>query len=278
MTHRRGRQRRLRDTAGPGAAVRRVILTTVALAIVAGCGQAARITPGSDDVSLDGGTWVLSEGTVDGEVLTAPPGHRISLTVAGTDAGGTAACNDYGGRIERSGDQLTFGEFAATDMGCAPAVMAAEDRYLSGLERVTTVARDNDVLTLTGPDTSLVFERQPAVEQDAIVGRTWVLEALTDGATSRPVEGRRATLLLRANGTLTGGTGCRALSGTYAVHGDEILFPDFGADGSCPAGLRDQDDHVVEVLGDGFRATVDGRRLTVASDRSLGLTYVAGMP
>jgi hypothetical protein len=78
--------------------VRRVILTTVALAIVAGCGQAARITPGSDDVSLDGGTWVLSEGTVDGEVLAAPPGHRISLTVAGrTPAAPLPATTTVGG-------------------------------------------------------------------------------------------------------------------------------------------------------------------------------------
>ena len=278
MTHRCGRRRGPREVVGFTVAVWRVVLAAVALATMVGCGSVARITTLSDDVRLDGGTSVLSEGTVDGEVLTVPSGHRVSLTFTGTDASGTAACNAYGARVKQDGDRLTFGELGATAVGCAPAVMAAEDRYLAGLARVTAAARDNGLLTLTGPDTSLVFEREPVVDQDAIVGRTWTLETLTDGAASRAAQGRRATLLLRTDGTLTGGTGCRALSGTYTVHGDEILFPDFAADGSCPTGLRDQDDHVIDVLGDGFRATVDGQRLTVTSDRGRGLSYVARTP
>jgi heat shock protein HslJ len=277
VARRCGRQRGPCD-ARAAVAVWRWLVAAIALASVVGCGPAARLTTLSDDVRLDGGTWVLSEGIVDGEVLNVPAGHRVSLTVTGADAGGTAACNEYGARIEQDGDRLTFGELGATAVGCERAVMAAEDRYLAGLERVTAAARDDGVLMLTGPDTSLVFTRQPPVDRDEIVGRTWTLTTLTDGGTSTAVQGRRATLRLRTDGTVTGGTGCRALTGTYTVRGDEIFFPDFGADGRCPAGLWDQDNHVVDVLGDGFRATVDGRRLTITSDRDLGLRYVARTP
>lgn len=271
-------RRRSRPGAASVGAGWRGLLAAAALLTTVGCGAAARVTTLSDDVPLDDGTWVLAQGVVDGAVLTVPQGTRISLTVVGADASGTAACNDYGARVRQHGARVTFGEMGLTAIGCAPAVMAAEDRYLAGLERVTTAERDDDVLTLTGPDTSLVFTRLPAVDQDAIVGRTWTLTALIDGTESRDARGQPATLRLRADGTLSGSTGCRQLSGTHTVTGDEIFFPDLAADGTCPSGLQDQDDHVVDVLGDGFTTELEGRRLTVTNNRGRGLRYVARGP
>ena len=35
-------------------------------------------------------------------------------------------------------------------------------------------------------------------------------------------------------------------------------MPELAAEGDCPPDLQAQDSHVISVLGDGFRASVDG--------------------
>jgi hypothetical protein len=45
------------------------------------------------------------------------------------------------------------------------------------------------------------------------------------------------------------------------------------AEGECPEDLAQQDSHVVTVLGDGFRAVVDDRTLTLTSLGEQGLVY-----
>jgi hypothetical protein len=58
--------------------------------------------------------------------------------------------------------------------------------------------------------------------------------------------------------------------------GDEIWANEFGADGKCPPGAaRAQDIHIVAVLGDGFRAAVDGQQLILGKDDGTGLIYRA---
>jgi len=81
-----------------------------------------------------------------------------------------------------------------------------------------------------------------------------------DGAGFARARGRfaYATLRLDSNGTLAGSTGCRTLTGSHVVVGGEILATGLGADGECSSALADQDGHIVSVLGDGFRADVDG--------------------
>jgi heat shock protein HslJ len=79
--------------------------------------------------------------------------------------------------------------------------------------------------------------------------------------------------MLNADGTLTGSTGCRAITGRYVVNGAEIAFNELSTEGECPADLAGQDAHVIEVLGDGFRAAVDGQVLTLSDANGKGLGY-----
>lgn len=74
---------------------------------------------------------------------------------------------------------------------------------------------------------------------------------------------------------MTGSTGCRELHGEWIEDGDEVLFATFGAEGNCPEELREQDGHVVGVLGDGFTVKIDGDQLTIFSRGGLGLAYRA---
>jgi heat shock protein HslJ len=160
-------------------------------------------------------------------------------------------------------------------MACAPEVMVVESSYLGALPRVTAAAREGDRLRLTGDGVDLLYVAQEDVPVEAMVGITWQLDSLVDADTASAPAGDVATLRLEADGSLSGSTGCRVLSGSYVVTGDEVHFTDFAADGECPDDLWTQDSHVVGVLGDGFQATIDGDRLMLTKAGTQGLTYRA---
>lgn len=229
--------------------------------------------PGGD---VDG-DWVLVEG------VDVPAGSRVTLSVDGDEVGGTAACNGYGGTVDRDGDAFVVGGLSMTEMGCDGPVQQAESAFVEAFTQVRRAVVEDGRLVLTGTAEPLVFAKVEPVDASALVGTTWTLEGVVtgtgdEGAVASPV-GDPATFRLDDDGTMTASTGCRGLSGEWTTSGDEVLLPTFGvADGepvTCPGDLGDQDDHVVTVLGDGFRAAVDGDRLTL-TDGELGLVYRSG--
>jgi heat shock protein HslJ len=257
-------------------------ITIVALALVlAACGDPGGTDrPGVDtedtttstrpsDTTPDG-SWILASGapTVDG--------FPISLTLDGQQFSGRAACNQYGGTIVQSGSGWRLTEMFMTEMGCEPEVMNAEQAFITALRAVSTWSIVEGALTLEGPDEPLVFTRAPQVPTDALIGTTWILETILDGDVAATPIGDAATLLLDADGTVTGSTGCRDLSGTWIAADAQIFFPDFAADGECSQDVVDQDGIVVTVLGDGFRPTIEGDLLTITSMGDQGLVYRSG--
>ena len=57
-------------------------------------------------------------GTVGGEPVPIVDGYPITLSLTDEGAGGTAACNGYGGMYEIAGAQITFSELLGTAMAC----------------------------------------------------------------------------------------------------------------------------------------------------------------
>ena len=253
----------------------------IALAIlIASCG-----TPSPSDGAADttqppseapDGSWVFTEGTAGGAAVPLVDGYRITLNINGTQIGGTAACNSYGGTNRGDSSAFAIDELAHTEMACEPAVMASETAFLNGLRGVTSLIRAGDRLELSGDGVSFSFELNPPIPTADLLDTVWILDTLVDGEAASSVAGEPATLELRADGTLRGSTGCRSLSGVYVLTGDEVLFTEFSADGECSPDLQSQDDHVVSVLGDGFTVQIDGARLTVTSAGSAGLVYREG--
>jgi heat shock protein HslJ len=72
---------------------------------------------------------------------------------------------------------------------------------------------------------------------------------------------------------MLGSTGCRTLDGNYTVSGAELVMTEMSAHGECPAELEEQDNHVVTVLGDGFRVVIEGEALSLTGAGEQGLTY-----
>jgi heat shock protein HslJ len=187
-------------------------------------------------------------------------GYRITLTLEEDGVGGTAACNLYGGDVEIDGGDWRLGELSWTERGCEPDVMASEQAYLAALTAVDSVARDGEQLVLSGSGAELRFDELPPVPTAELVSTVWELDTLIEGDAASSVLGDQATLELRGDGTLEGSTGCRTLTGTYVVSGDEVVATSLAADA---------------VIGDGFRAAIDGGRLTLTSEGDLGLGYRA---
>ena len=243
--------------------------------ILTACGQP---DPSPSSAPNDGdpqGTWELVEGVVTGLPVPILDGHRITLTIEGSNIGGTAACNTYGGRLAVVGGRLRIQDLLQTMMGCDGPAMDAELLYMGGLVDVDSISLDGDELLLTGPGVDLRFSEVAPPPTAAIVDTVWVLETLVSGEAAASTVGEPATLELRSDGTIHGGTGCRSFDGTWVERGDEIGTPSLAMDDRvCPPDLQDADGHVVSVVGDGFRASVEGNRLTL-TDGANGLVYLA---
>jgi heat shock protein HslJ len=268
----------------------RILLTLLAVTAAA-CG--GTVTPGVDGTAPPLGAWQLREATPP---IDVPADARVTLTVdeddEGLRAGGTAACNSYGGRLDAAGGDWSLTELAVTEMGCDEPRMAAEKAYLDALVLVDAWAVQQDVLTLTGPGVELVHDRLAPVEPAALTDTTWVLDGFVSGsgddaAVTSPTAGVDPTeLRLDGDGTFTLYTGCRDFAGDWTTSGDEVVFPSWGqtdgsrgvgADGTpdCGADAVEQERAVLAALEGAFVPTVDGQRLTVVQDGA-GLVFVAG--
>jgi len=244
-----------------------VVLVVGFALVVAACAQPG--DPVSSSAESPDGDWILVSG------VAMVDGGPITLSFDGEEIGGRAACNTYGGTATITGNSIGIpggGSFFMTEMGCQANIQASEGAFVSALFEVRSWSVDGGKLELSGQDVSLVFDPVAAVPTSAIVGTNWVLESLILGETATSVSGK-ATLLLSDDGTVTGSTGCRELSGTWVVGSGEIFFPEFSASGECSQDLRTQDGQIVTVLGDGFVAQVTGDRLEVTDASGEGLVY-----
>jgi heat shock protein HslJ len=219
--------------------------------------------------------WRLLSGRVGGSLLPLVDGYPITLTLFEREVGGWAPCNEYSVEMSRSGSEIDLApEFLSTAKGCAHEVMESERSYLNALLGVDTLATSSDQLTLTGEDVELVFGPAPPATVGDLTGTVWALTRLIQGETVSNAAGARATLELFSDQSMLGSTGCRSLHGRYAVSGEEVLVTELAANGECPADLRDQDSHVLSVLGDGFRAALTGPvELILTSTGGQGLVY-----
>ncbi|HSJ70849.1 MAG TPA: META domain-containing protein [Acidimicrobiia bacterium] len=220
--------------------------------------------------ALDGTAWILVSGSpiVDG--------YPITFSVEGEGFGGTAACNVYGGTIVRSDDSIALTEIFQTLMACMDnGVMEAESAFIAALGTVTDWSIVDGQLHLKGSGEPLVFDAVPEVPTEALVDTTWILDTVIQGDAASTPLGDEVTLVLAADGTVTGSTGCRTFSGTWVERNAQVVFTELTMEGDCSADLAGQDSLVVNVLGDGFTAEIDGPTLTITSMGNEGLIYIA---
>ena len=239
----------------------------ILMLLLSGCS----LLSGSGTTSLDG-EWLLQAGTNQGQAVPIVAGSKITLKIDGTQAGGSAACNLYGGTIQVNGSSIAISALSMTEMACQENVMASESAYLAALPRATMAARSGNGLLLTGPQVELRFTLVPEVANANVVGTTWLLESLITGEAVSSTVGERVTLQLSGDGRLTASTGCRDVTGSYSISDGQVqvTLDPYDTIG-CAAEVGDQDEHILEVLSHGFGISVDGDRLTLtAGDKGIG--------
>ena len=220
--------------------------------------------------SLDG-EWQLQAGTNQGQAIPIVAGSRITLKVDGTTAGGSAACNTYGGTVQVNGSSVAISALSMTEMACQEDLMASEAAYLAALPRVTTAVLTGDSLVLSGPEVELRYTRVPPVADADPIGTTWILESLISGETVASTVAQ-ATLQLSGDGRIAATTGCRQVTGTYTIVKEHLVITLDPFDAiACAAPLGEQDSHVLGVFAGQPAITIDGNRLTLsAGDEGLG--------
>jgi heat shock protein HslJ len=245
--------------------------------ILAACGSMGTPpTSPSGDPFDPQGSWELTSGEVDGAEIPIVDDHPITVTIEGSEIGGTAACNSYGGRLTVTDGRVEIRDLGMTAMGCEEPVMAAEAAYTAALTAVESIGGEGGELVLSGPNVELRFSALAPPPTAEVVDTVWVLETLFVGDVASSSLGERATLELRSDGTFIGSTGCRSFSGEWLEQGEQIIAPSFAMDGTeCPADLTQQDGHVVSVIGDGFVPSVVGDLLTLTDPGGVGLVYRA---
>jgi len=249
------------------------LLALAALSLLAACG--AEHTQGSQEDPFGATTWQLRAATVDGTSIPLVDGSPVTLFVDNAQVGGTAACNGYGGPIVVADGVVTIGpSLSQTEMAClADGVMDLEAAYLAALPRVTSAARDGEALVLGGDGVALRFSPQPEPATAPLIGTNWALETIVEGDTAS-TPAAPATLVLAADGSITGSTGCNQLFGTYD--------PDtgFGTLGSTKMACKDavmaQETVVLQILGGAPTLTIDGPILTIADLDGRALVYREG--
>jgi heat shock protein HslJ len=250
-------------------------LALAAALLLAACGSADAPSSSPSGEPFDAqGSWRLTSGRAGGAEIPLLDDRPITLTIEGSQIGGSSACNTYGGRLTVTGGRLEIKDLAMTAMGCEEPVMAAEAAYTSALAGIDSIGGDGDELVLRGPDVELRFTSLAPPPTSDLIDTTWVLETVFVGDIASSTVGEPATLELRSDGSFSGSTGCRSFTGSWVEEGEQIVAPTMAMDGSeCPAELSRQDQQVVSVIGDGFVPSVVGNLLTLTDPGGVGLVY-----
>lgn len=245
--------------------------------LLAACAADVADPSGPAPIDIEG-SWQLTAGRLDNEAVPIMESHPITLTIEGSRLGGRAACNDYGARIIAAGEGIMLEELAWTAMACMPEdVMASESAYVAALEAVRGIMRDGDALVLRGPALELRYERLADPPTAELTDVEWSLETIFVGDIAAEPVGEPATLLLRSDGGIEGSTGCRTFTGEWIERGEQILATTLAMDDrACPRQVAEQDSHVIQVIGDGFVPTIEGRLLTLVDPGGIGLVYRSG--
>jgi heat shock protein HslJ len=222
-------------------------------------------------------TWELVGGSLDGVELTPIASHPVTLSVADGEAGGVAACNNYGGPFTVEGGQVTVGALFRTEMACMePGVMELEDAYLAALQRVEAVSVEGEELVLAGSDVELRFAAQPEVPDAELYDTVWQLDTLIEReAAMSTVAGTTADLTITAEGQASGSTGCNQLMGELLLVDDRLETDGLGTTRMFCEGVMEQEALVLDVLQGGPTVSIEGDRLTLALDDGRALVYRA---
>jgi heat shock protein HslJ len=237
----------------------------IPLLLAAGCtGQA----PGP---GLSGTGWTLTGYILNGTTVQVLGGSTVTLNF-GNDGQitGTAGCNHYFASFEVKEAAISIGQAGSTEMYCGtPGVMDQESAYLTLLGQATTIAVDNDRLTLADAKGSIIltFTRTVPPATEPLVGTNWTLDSFhTADAVSSGISGTNITAVFSDDGRVTGSAGCNRYFAQYTMTATSLSISGIGSTKMyCTTpGVMQQETTYLASLDLVKTFTIKGNRLTVS--------------
>jgi heat shock protein HslJ len=140
-------------TRRPLRGVRLVALVLPLTVLLSACGDDE--PAGSE--ALEGESWILTQFVAeDGSTEIVDVG--VSAEFDGSTISGVSGCNQYNASYEASGDQISFGPIAGTQMACPEPQMSVETRYLQLLESVATFEVEGRAMSMADGEGTPVLQ------------------------------------------------------------------------------------------------------------------------
>lgn len=128
--------------------------TTTALVLLLALPALAALSGCSSSLDVAGRTFIAQSAT--GHDLVA--GSRVVLAFTENDVGAQPGCNSMSAPATWDDGVLRLGaDLTSTRMACTDELMAQDDWFAALLTAEPTLTLDEDTLTLTGPDATVVL-------------------------------------------------------------------------------------------------------------------------
>ncbi len=233
-------------------------------------------------ISLDGTSWTVIGGTVDGAPFLPVGGRTATLSVDGARASGSTGCNTFQARISiTDAGMVSLRDFAVTEIGCEPPVMEFEGQLLKALGEIDRFSWEADRLTLSSGDESTQVDLVAAAPTAdvALTSVTWRLTGFTAGdAVSSVLAGTKPTLVFET-GAARGNGGCNDFAAAASLDGkglmiSELVYTKIG----CGEAVMQQEAEYFRMLGEASAWLVRGDTLTIINADGRSLTFMAEAP
>lgn len=245
------------------------------LLLLVGCGTRA----GSGGLSdLRGRTFLSTSVMESGQPkqLVAGTQIRLSFDAEGRRIGVNAGCNHMGGDARIEDGRLVAVDLAMTAMGCDGGRNEQDAWIAKFLTDKPTIRSSGAELVLANNTTEIrLLDRTVADPDRPLTGTRWIVETIIDRDTASSLpQGGVAQLVLNADGTFTGNTGCNQMGGGAVIAAPTIRFAGvFTTKMACDDGRMRLEQAVLGVLRDdvSYEIESDQLRLRHASGKGLDL-------
>jgi heat shock protein HslJ len=202
--------------------------------------------------------------SADGYVPVAEIPVHLSFEYAGLSL--DAGCNSISGPYSACDGRLCVSDLMRTLIGCDADRLAQDDWMSAFLRSSPRLIQQGPRLMLAGTEATLELIEADLLNPDRpLMGRTWTIDTLSDGPTSRSVS-LAPTVTFPTINTLQVFTTCTTGSGSYTAYDGSMGIYDmaYGEEPCGAAGDAGADELIRQVLGEGDqRYEIDVTRLTI---------------
>ncbi|GAB4266174.1 MAG: hypothetical protein Kow0080_07180 [Candidatus Promineifilaceae bacterium] len=219
-------------------------------------------------LSLEGIQWQL-HGLANGSdaVVSTWVDEQITLLFADGTLSGSAGCNNYNGRYQLDGTQLTIGPLAATKMACEPERNEREQQFLTALQKTASFNATHSTITFYDKNGRFLLTIQPIPQKDeALYGRVWEVVALETADGPLPTQPNTSITAQFIDDIIWGDGGCNRYTAPFHIAPANFLLlvgtVDKGQQ-TCETAVQQTEETYFTLLSNVESYALESERLTL---------------